>query len=248
MKILDKVIDFYDKLTDSDLSWKNRSYDFYLLFGDQDESKSPWFKSNWQSNFKPYLDAILNQAGTKKETGIRVHKYKSERRISKKESKEFLYHSEIKLGRLKWDDKSHDKWTIEKGNEEYFQSYELWSPIWTVCEKRQVPPEVFISISNQRGFDNSGDIQFGYFVVVAIAKSLNVDAKSVLSELSEKVNAKATILKQRKWGRPEKEGKWNFVNGIQDTFSNSIYEKDLHTLNFDDVEFEPVWEIIYQEK
>lgn len=248
MKLIDKLSDFYDKLTNSDSDWKNRTYDFYLLFGDENESQSPWLKSNWDSNFKPYFEAILNQIENNNEMGIRVNKYRTEKRVSQKENKEFIYHSEIKLGRLKWNDKSHDKWTIENGNEEYFQSFELWSPIWTVCEKRQSSPEVFISISNQRDFDNSRDIQFGYFIVVAIAKSLNVDAKSILFELSQKVNAKATVVKHRRWGMPDKEGKWVFMNGIQDTFSNNIYEKDLHALNFDELEFEPVWEIIHRQK
>jgi len=89
---------------------------------------------------------------------IRVNKYRTEKRVSQKDDKEFIYHSEIKLGRLKWNDKSHDKWTIENENEEYFQSFELWSPTWTICEKRQVPPEIFISISNERNFDNSSKV------------------------------------------------------------------------------------------
>jgi hypothetical protein len=248
-KLSDRISSFYEKLTNADLSWTNRPYDFYLLFGEKDETQSPWIKSNWNSNFKPYFDAILNQTAANKEVGIRVNKYKAEKRISQKDNKEFIYHSEIKLGRLKWDDKSHDKWTIENDKEEYFQSLELWSPIWTVCEKRQTPPEVFISISNQRDFENSRDIQFGYFMVIAIAKSLNIETKSILQELAEKANTKAAILKKRRWGIPEKEEKWNFENGIQDTFSNGIYnEHDLHTLNFDDLEFEPVWEIIYPQK
>jgi len=42
MKLIDKLSDFYDKFTNADSDWKNRSYDFYLLFGDKDESQSPW--------------------------------------------------------------------------------------------------------------------------------------------------------------------------------------------------------------
>ena len=103
--------------------------------------------------------------------------------------------------------------------------------------------------SNERNFDNQRDLQFGYFIVIAVAENLNIEAKSIISELSQKVNAKAAVLKKRKWGTPEKAGKWIFKNGIQDTFSTGIYEeKDLHHLNFGELEFEPVWEIIYQEK
>ena len=252
MKVIDKLRDsissFYEKMTNADLSLKNRAYDFYLLFGEKDESKSPWLQSNWNSNFKPCFDDLINHAEAK-EIGIRVNKYKIEKRISQKDNKEFNYHSEIKLGRLKWEDKSHDKWTIEDSSENYFERFELWSPIWTICEKRQVPPEIFISISNERNFDDSRDIQFGYFIVVAIAKSLNLETKSILRELAVKVNAKAAVLKKRRWGMPEKEQKWTFKNGIQDSFSNGIYkEQDLHIQNFEALEFEPAWEIIYQQK
>jgi len=41
MKLIDKLSDFYDKLTNADSDWKNRTYDFYLLFGDENESQSP---------------------------------------------------------------------------------------------------------------------------------------------------------------------------------------------------------------
>jgi len=49
-------------------------------------------------------------------------------------------------------------------------------------------------------------------------------------------------------GVPKKEGKWTFRNGIQDTFSSSIYEKELHSVNFSELEFEPIWKIIHRQK
>ena len=86
-------------------------------------------------------------------------------------------------------------------------------------------------------------------MVVAIAKSLKFDSKPIMKELSERINSKATILKARRWGKPEKAGNWTFVNRIQDTFSNGIYkEKNLHSLEFDKLEFEPIWEVIYRNK
>ncbi|PAM93363.1 hypothetical protein B4N84_17605 [Flavobacterium sp. IR1] len=247
MKLFDKAINLFEKFIKSDLDSKNRAYDFYLLFGEKDESKSPWLKSNWNTIYKPYFDTLLNLVGTSKETAVYVNKFKAEKRIAKKEGNEFVYHSELKLGQLKWDNRSHDKWTIENGSEEYFEHFELWTPSRTICEKRQIAPDIFISIANQRDFENTRNIQFGYFMVIAVAKNLNMDSKSIFSELSKKANTKATVVKSRKWGRPEKEGKWIFNNGIQDTFTAGIYkQQDLHNINFDDLEFEPVWQIIHQ--
>ncbi|MFC4476374.1 hypothetical protein [Flavobacterium chungangensis] len=245
----DKFLNLYDNFTNADSSWENREYDFYLIFGQVDYEKSPWIKTNWKSNFEPYFDLLVKQSEFLKETGVRATKCKLEKRVSKKDNKEFVYHSDLKLGRLKWNEKSHEKWTMSDNTENYFLDFELWSPIWTICEKRQCPPEIYISISNQRDFENKRHIEFGYFIVVAIAKSLNLDSRPILKKLSERINSKATILKTRRWGKPEKAGNWTFGNWIQDTFSSDIYKnKNLHSFQFEELEFEPTWEVVYRDK
>lgn len=243
------IIDKIEALNLLDIGWENRPYDFYLIFGQNDESKSPWIKSNWETDFEPHFDKLLKQTDTFKEIGIRAIKYRPETRLAKKDNKEFIFHSEIKLGRLRWDNKSHEKWTTRSDDDNYFLNFELWTPIWTVCERRSSPPEIFINISNERNFDNKRSIEFGYFIVVAIAKNLKIDSKPILRELSEKINSKVTVLKTRYWGKPERVGNWTFSNWIQDTCSTGIYKgQNLHLIDFDKLEFEPTWEIIYRQK
>ncbi|EPR71292.1 hypothetical protein [Cyclobacterium qasimii] len=238
-----------DEFSLLDTGWDNRPYDFYLIFGQNDEDKSPWIKSNWENNFESYFDKLIKQTETADKTGIRVVKYKPEKQIAKKDKKEFIHHSEVKTGRLNWDSKSHEKWTIESNLKNYFLNTEIWTPRWTICEKRNSPPDIFISISNERDFEDAREIKFGYFIVVAIAKNLKIASKSVMKEMAEGINSKATIAKSRKWGRTEKAGNWTFVNGIQHTFSNGIYKGgNLHTYNFEMLIFEPTWKIIYKEK
>lgn len=251
MSIIEKakkfISDKIESFNQTDSGWENRPYDFYLIFGQSEEKLSPWIKSNWDQTFQPYLDLLIKQTQTANESGIRVLKYKPEKRINKKDNKEFIYHSEIKLGRLKWESKTHEKWTIQNLEDNYFLNFELWTPIWTVCEKRKSPPDIFIKIFNERNFEIKSDIQFGYFIVIAIGRNLNIDSKPILKELSQTINAKATVLKTRKWGKPEKFGNWTFVNWIQDTFSNGIYNgQDLQLLDFNEVKFEPEWEIVYR--
>ena len=78
---------------------------------------------------------------------------------------------------------------------------------------------------------------------------MKIDSKPVLKELSERINSKATILKTRKWGSADKVGDWTFVNWIQDTFSNGIYKgQDLHSFDFTELEFKPVWEVVHRQK
>ena len=247
MNLLNKFSNLYNSLTKTDSGW-NRIYDFYLIFGQTDENKFPWITSNWKSDFETYFDALIKKTENSKETGIRALKYIPEKRISKN-NEEFIYHSEVKLGRLKWDEKSHEKWTIPDNTEIYFQNFELWTPVWTVCEKKQSPPDIYITISNQQDFENKTNIQFDYFIVIAIAKDSKIDSKTIVKEFSEKINSKATILKTRRWNKPEKAGNWTFRNGIQDTFTSGLYQdKNIQDFEFNELIFEPEWEIIYREK
>jgi hypothetical protein len=224
---LNKLITFLRTFTVS--GWSNE-YDFYLIFGQKDLNKSPWIENNWKSDFEPFVDLLIKQSGNFKETELRVVK-------------------ETKLLKLKWEENIYEKWTIDNNLEDYFLNFELWTPSWIICERKQVSPDIFISIANQRNFEKKREIKFGYFIVVSIAKSLKVDSKPILREFSEKINSKATILKTRVWNKSEKSGNWTFGDSIQDTFSNNIYKgKNLHSFDFEQLIFEPIWEVIYRQK
>ena len=73
-ELRNKLIIFYDNLTNADLSW-SRQYDFYLIFGQTDPNKSPWIKNNWKSDFEPFFELLIKQSDNLKETGLRVVKY-----------------------------------------------------------------------------------------------------------------------------------------------------------------------------
>ena len=112
MSLNEKITQFIvDELSQPDIGWANGPYEFYLIFGPNDPSKFPWVKSSWEVYFEPYFDQLVKQVGVPKDTGVRVLKYQPEKRLSKRDNKEFVYHSEVKFGRLKWDLKSHEKWT-----------------------------------------------------------------------------------------------------------------------------------------
>jgi len=81
-----KFENLYGNLTNANSSW-NRQYDFYLIFGQTDENKPPWKANNWKSDFQPYFNLLIKQTENLKETGIKAVKYKTEKRVSKKENK-----------------------------------------------------------------------------------------------------------------------------------------------------------------
>ncbi len=162
------------------------------------------------------------------------------------------YYSDLKLGRLKWDNKSHLKWTIEVNSEIKFNNFESWTPIWTICDRNNSAPDIFISIQNEEDSKQRFiNLQFDFFIVIAIAEDLKLNCNPIIADFSKEINAKRTICQTRHWSKAgsDKNKNWTFNNWIQDTRSNGIYKgQSLHNFNFDDLIFEPYWEIIYIRK
>lgn len=231
----------YRALTrDNSKDWLYRRYYFYLLFGQSTNADYPWDNKFWTDQLEQIIDKILAKSTEYKNTGIRVLKYEKQA-----DSK----YKEVKHGRLRWDRESHEKWTIQHQSEIDFREFELWTPIWTRCEKADSPPDIFISINNERDIRNVSTRQFDSFVVLAVATDMNIDCKYEIIELSKKLNSRKTVCHIRKWskGKRDKDKNWKFPNWIQDTFSNGIYRgKSLHKFDFKDIVFdEQYWEIIY---
>jgi len=241
MSLIEGVKKAYKYLTKEDLKdWSKRQYHFYLFYCEATDRHFPWDYKTWNGHIHPIIDEILKKSPEYKNTALRVLKYQ------KQPGSE--YYQDLKLGRLRWDEKSHEKWTVQDDNNIYFQHCELWAPIWTNCEKNGSPPDIFVTIENEDNFNKNRNRQFDLFVVVAIATDLKVDNKDVIVELSKKLNSKRTVYHIRKWseGKKDNNKNWKFPNWIQDTFSNGIYrEKSLHDFNFNDIVFEPYWETIY---
>ena len=89
------------------MSFSNRKFDFYILFGDNPKSGFLWTKEFWTSKTEPLLNQILDLSVNKIETGLKVLEYDFKNTTDK-------YRGELKFGQLKWDKKSHNKWILEK--------------------------------------------------------------------------------------------------------------------------------------
>jgi hypothetical protein len=151
---------------------------------------------------------------------------------------------------LKWDTKSHHKWTLDSTSDIKFNQFESWTPIWTICGRTNSAPDIFISIQNQedskQGFSH---LQFNVFAVIAVAEDLNIECDSLVIDFSKRVNAKRAVSHSRLWskGKKDKEGNCTFLNWIQDTYSNGIYKgQSLHNFNYESIVFEPYWKTIYK--
>ncbi|MDU1892380.1 MAG: hypothetical protein E6767_16970 [Dysgonomonas sp.] len=223
------------------MSFNGRKYQFYLIFGNIEKGKGPWTQSEWYNSFEPLFSKLLQQSSGFEKTGIRVLEYKKEVDGSQ---------SNVKLGRLKWDKKSHDKWTLLSNDNREFTHFESWTPIWTVCEKNNTAPDIYISIWNEHYLGENKHYQFDSFIVIAIAEDLKTDNTEIIKNLSKNFNAKRTVFNIRTWGRGkyDESETWKFNNWIQDTSSFGVYKKgstlNFHDTKFEDIEFEPYWNII----
>ncbi|MEO9473878.1 MAG: hypothetical protein ABJG68_00165 [Crocinitomicaceae bacterium] len=240
MSIIQRIKNVYGDLTETNSKeWSKRKYEFYLLFSELTDEELPWNHKLWIERIEPVIDKIILQSPEYKNTGVRVLEYQKQANSE--------YYKELKLGRIRWNPESHKKWTIKKDSEIKFKHLELWTPIWTKCEKSNSAPDVFITICNEDDLVSERHLQFNVFTVLAIATDLNFDNSNIITELSEKLNAKKTVKNIRKWteGKSDKNKNWKFYNWIQDTFSNGIYKgKNLHSFNFEEIEFEPYWETV----
>lgn len=226
------------------MSFDSRKYHFYLLFADTAKGKEPWTKNEWTKNIQPLFDKIIKHSSYYDKTGLGVHAY-TQRPNSE-------YHDEIKFGKLRWNEKSFEKWTFsDEEKERQFSCLDCWTPMRTVCGKIGSAPDICFSILNEQNHPKKEKIKFDFLMVIAIAEELNYIGTDDIRELSKILNAKRTVYKYRRWGSvhdPEKNAQWSFINSIQDTTSFGIYRAetlDIHDTKFDDLKFEPYWTTIY---
>jgi hypothetical protein len=223
--------------------WNKRVYHFYLIFGEIINGKEPWFEEEWSNNFQPLFDKIIQISLNSKDTGLRVLEYKKINETDK-------YYKEYKLGKLRWDEKSHNKWTLKNNDPRLFAHFESWTPLWTICEKNNLSPDIYFSISNEANIYESR--QFDTLVTLAISDDIGKIPMELILKLSKIFNSKKTVYNKRKWGEGKKDDmrKWYFINSILDSDSLGIYkDKDIknlniHTIDFNKIVFEPYWEII----
>jgi hypothetical protein len=228
------------------MSWdNNRKYDFYLIFGKNNPGKEPWLETEWYKYFEPLFNKIIETSSSKDDTGLRINE-----KIKEHETDE--YYKEYKLGKLNWDKKSHEKWTLKINDKRLFGRFESWTPRWTMCEKMNKSPDVYLSFWNESIFGSKVPLQFDTLVTIAIAEELGNVNIEIIKELSKNFNSKRTVYVKRGWFKGEKDenGKWNLHDWMDCLSSgNGLYKDaiklDMHTIEFGKIEFEPYWKIVY---
>jgi hypothetical protein len=227
------------------MSWDDKIYNFYLIFGENDPGKEPWLENEWFNNFEPLFNKIIEISTYKKDTGLRVYEMEKKDEISE-------YYKEYKLGKLNWDKKSNEKWTLKINDKRLFMNFQSWTPRWTICDKIQDAPDVFLSISNENYPGNKMPLQFDTMIVIAIGETIGTIDIEIINELSKNFNSKRTVYTKRGWfkGKIDENGKWDLRDWMDCISSgNGIYKEaknlNMHTVEFNRIEFKPYWKIIY---
>lgn len=213
------------------MTFFSREYEVFLLLAAPD-APPLWDAAQW-TPFAASLDGLMAQAGARGKAGVRSHQYNPKGKP-------------IAFGRLGWDAKSHAKWTHTPATTQArFMSLEAWAPTWTVCEKDDQAPDVFLALANESLLGLAGrPLQFGQRLVCAIATDMGADAaatlQAALAQLAAQQDAVVFAHTRRQWGRASPYG--GFTGAIQDMLIGGLFRQDdPHARPLDEAAFQDVW-------
>lgn len=204
------------------MSFFSRDYELFLLLA------APGAPGLWQSEQWAPLAAglapVLAQTRSKGKAGVRSHQYNPQGKS-------------LAFGRMGWDDRSHAKWTHgPDGTDARFMSMEAWAPTWTVCEKEQLAPDLYLSLANEALLNRPDQpLLFGQRLVCAVATDLGPQAaaraRQALAALAVRQQAVLFAHTRRPWGHAAFDG---FSQAIQDLLIGGLFQPgDVHARPLD---------------
>jgi hypothetical protein len=192
-------------------------YDAYVVLGDPDAAPL-WRWEVWR-RFLPSIDPLIHASRGK--PAVRSTQYLPNQA------------GEVKFGRLGWKEADHQKWChgspANKGVSKSwsFLSLEAWAPAWTVCERENLAPDVFLSIADESlGGGFRKDLLFNPVVILAVVSELArrqpTEVAAAVSALRELGSAKLVGYQRRPWGKAF--GSAGFTNSIQDLAVSGLFK------------------------
>ncbi len=166
----------------------HRKYSVLYALG-KSKRAALYCRSTWQF-LLPSLDPIV-RAAVRTPEGVRCDQI--DRRTG----------DLIRFGRLRWNARSHARWTHDCDgpalSEIRFVGMDLWAPIWTVCEKEDLAPDVFIQLVDIETIKRQS-------LLVAVCDDVATD--DTADQLNELARACSDVLEgpvlattKRYWGR-----------------------------------------------
>ena len=214
------------------MAFFSREYEVFLLLA-APASPGLWLQEQWT----PFADAVNGIVAQARGKGaVRSHQYNPAGKL-------------IAFGRMGWDARGHAKWThTQATTDARFMSLEAWAPTWTLCEKDDQAPDVFLALANESLLGRAGKpLQFGQRLVCAIATDIGPDAaatlRQALAQLAAQQDAVVFAHTRRQWGRASPYG--GFTGAIQDMLIGGLFQQDdPHARPLDDATFREPWTLL----
>lgn len=210
------------------MAFHTGNYDAFCLLGDP-AAVPLWKWTQWKA-ILPFIAPIV--ASARDRAAVRSNQYLPDQQGT------------VKFGRIGWNTNGHQKWTHDsptnapESSDWKFLNVEVWAPSWTICERDNRAPDVYLSIANEglgAGFNK--ELSFNPVVVFAVtselAGSTSSDIDSAVKALANTTNARLCGHKVRPWGKSAGGG---FTNSIQDLCISGLFKpgpRHLGSVDFD---------------
>lgn len=169
-------------------------YDVFVILTRNAES-APWLASNWAKISEVFDPMMQRPRGSAAVRSTQLAKGPGSPN-----------HRAISFGRIGWNAAGTAKWTHAKpgqltsGQEAEFLTTEAWAPSWTVCQREQQAPDIYLACAARSGPELSG------MLVVAVAHAAGDDtlaqARQAVSNLGSVLSAGLVATWTRPWSFP----------------------------------------------
>lgn len=118
----------------------------------------------------------------------------------------------LTFGRMIWSKKNNIKWTSKyktgenKKEKLQFFGTEFWAPSWTICDKDNLSPTIFMKIDTSE----NGVLKafFNESLLIATKKNNGIISQETIDKIGEKLNLEYIIKGVRSWGRKSSDISW----------------------------------------
>jgi len=118
----------------------------------------------------------------------------------------------LSFGRMVWSEKNNIKWTSKYKSGENkienleFSDTEFWAPSWTICDKENISPSIFIKVdTSENGLLKE---YFDETILIAVKKDNPIIEIDLIKRIFEKLDGNYLIKGVRQWGKEASENSW----------------------------------------
>ncbi len=226
------------KQTKPKIEFHEHEYDLYVITS-KTKDEHFWFWDRWQKIATTLNPLVKSSRGN---LGIRVDQ------LDEKVKGKAV---DLKFGRLSWKEDSFKKWlhnsplTKNMSENWLFSNTTIWSPIWTICENENCPPDFYFEMHNENFAFVKEELAFNVLFIIAVRRSLDESylrkVKEVAINLSKLTNSNFIACRIKKWGDSSGSG---FTNAINDM---SVTKSGLFNNTFDWRKNKPSIEMLDEE-